>query len=887
MFVGRERELAFLEERLAEALAGEGGVVLVEGDAGAGKTALAHVLGRRARAGGVRTAWGTCLEGEGAAPYRPWAQIVRTLRLPGLDLAGGSRPRLFDQVAEAVRDAAGSGLLLVLDDLHWADPSSLALLRVVAAEAADMPLLLVGLYRGPEPPELRAVLRERACSHIALGGLSPGEVGRLAAWTLGRDLDERALAGLRDRSGGNPLFVLELLKLIRVTGRAGGGLPQGVREVIEERTGRLGAPAARALRQAAVLGREFSPELFGAVTGEPPEVLDEAVAAGLVRLDDDGAIRFAHALVQEALYARLGADERSRLHTLAARALQDGPIESLAHHLRQAGERERALEATLEAARQAAARLAYEHAAVQYRAALTLPGAAPRRAGLLVELARCEFRSGDVEEAWRHCRQAADLSRAAGDARTVADAATVPRGIQHFSPLAAQVHTLCREALDLLGDADPVRRARLLAQLAITADPWATSGGSDLGEQALATAEGTGDAEAQLLALQARHTELANRRHVHERLALGERAIRLGPPECALWGHSWRLDAFAELGRRVEFDAELAAFTHLVERSGEPLWRWHRTLTLAGLAHLEGRFAEGRARTAEALTIGRRCGHEGAEFIDLVFVAHDAVLTGEGLAEVEPRVRRFTEQGPYFARAWLALVLAHLGRRDEASRIWHELAPHLTEVPEHTNEWLIIAVGNAELLALLGETTGAPALYATLLPFAGGQVKAPSATPWGGPVSLSLGRLALLLEDWPAAETHLRNALAESRAIGSPPYQALTHLELAVLGLRRRAPGDLRAAAAHREHAHQEAERLGMPSLAARAGALRGADGSPLSNREAQVAALIAEGFTNRQIATRLHLSERTVENHISHILDKLGVNNRAHIAAWHSSQGA
>src|SRR5690348_5746784 len=121
MFVGRERELGFLRTRLAEARSGEGGVVLVEGEAGAGKPAFAPPLSTIARDDGMTRAWGACLEGGGAAPYGPWSRLFRALGLPELD--HGSRARLFVETVETLRTAAGPGLLLVIDDLHWADPS--------------------------------------------------------------------------------------------------------------------------------------------------------------------------------------------------------------------------------------------------------------------------------------------------------------------------------------------------------------------------------------------------------------------------------------------------------------------------------------------------------------------------------------------------------------------------------------------------------------------------------------------------------------------------------------------------------------------------------------------------------------------------------------------
>jgi predicted ATPase len=397
VFVGRNRELADLERRLTSARQGDGALVLVEGDAGLGKTALAHSLVRRARRAGVRVAWGACLEGEGAPAYRPWVQILRELGESAtllLDPAGGesgSRFHVFDDVAEALRSAATDrGLLLVVDDLHCADVPSMRLLQAVGSAVADSRLLVLGLFRGPEAfphaelaGALGAVLRERAATQMTLAGLTPPEVAQLTARALGRRPDEALVRMVQRRAEGNPLFVLELVRLVAASGQVESVLPDSVREVIERRLDRLPPATRQLLRHAAVLGREFTADVLSALVDEPPDhlfdLLDPALAAALLRVGDDHTLRFAHVLTQDVLYAELPTAVRQRLHARAADALKatatEGPVDALAHHLRLAaptGGADEALRVTREAAVRARSQLAYEHAAFQYRAALGL-----------------------------------------------------------------------------------------------------------------------------------------------------------------------------------------------------------------------------------------------------------------------------------------------------------------------------------------------------------------------------------------------------------------------------------------------------------------------------------------------------------------------------------
>jgi len=287
----------------------------------------------------------------------------------------------------------------------------------------------------------------------------------------------------------------------------------------------------------------------------------------------------------------------------------------------------------------------------------------------------------------------------------------------------------------------------------------------------------------------------------------------------------------------------------------------------------------------QALEIGRGGGHDDAEFMDLVARVDLAREMG-GSDEFEPAVRRFAESsGIILARHWLASVVAASDRLDELRRMWPSLVQSFAGFPRNV-VWIVASSAMADICCLVEDRAYAPTLHASLLPFADRQVVSDARTGSRGPVALYLGKLAALVGEWDDAEALLRRAIASALSMASPPYEAIARHALAAMWTTRGRPRDRAAAASELEEAARLASRLGMRPLQAQTGrwleALRETPSvGPLSAREAEVARLVAQGLSNHAIGQRLHLSSRTAENHVQHILNKLGFDSRSQIAAW------
>ncbi len=530
VFVGRERELERLREAVDSALAGRGSLQLLVGEPGIGKTRASEELATYARVSGARVYWGRCREDEGAPAYWPWVQAIRSYvrdadpvalawqlgagapevaqlvpevaeKLDVEPANGGdseeARFRLFDSVTTLLLGAARDRpIVIVLDDLHWADEPSLLLLRFAAKELASSGLLVLGTYRDVELGRhhpLARMLGEisgvEGSGRIPLRGLSVAAVERYMEMTAGTPAPPGLAEAVQEQTDGNPFFVGEVVRLLASEGKlaAGGSaaelqIPQGVREVVGRRLDRLGEETNEALRVAAVIGRDFEEELVWRVAELQPEQLmraaQEAVGERLVTDLGEGRYSFAHALVRDTLYEELTPPKRSALHERAGLAIEtvcggnvDERLGELAHHFLEAaprGDLAKAIDYAQRAGEQDMEQLAYEDAVDVYGRALEVlelmdePDEA-LRCSLLLALGGAEAKSARVADARDAFESAADSARRLDDADSLVGAAIGIAMMSAAGQLDEKLLALLNEALERIGPERTARRAALLS----------------------------------------------------------------------------------------------------------------------------------------------------------------------------------------------------------------------------------------------------------------------------------------------------------------------------------------------------------------------------------------------------------------------------------------
>jgi hypothetical protein len=875
MLIGRTREIEAFERLLDGAVAGSGGIAIVCGEAGIGKTRVADEVVARAAVRAFTIAWGRAWETGGAPAYWPWIEVLRPLadgaaevpplvaalldRATPIAAADGARAdaarerfELFEAVAAFLRGCArGAPLLLAFDDLHAADVPSLELLAFVARGLRASRVAVLATYRDAESrlDPVAAVLRRIAREGVvlALRPLGREEVAEIVRQELGR-FDGAFAGALYDLTEGNPLFVRETIDA--VVGGAGGArgaplealrqvpLGGGVQALVRDRLARA-APETRALLDiGAVLGREVVPDLLADVARLPePEArrhLDDAVVRGI--LIDRGGDRwaFSHVLVREALYRALSRDRRATLHAAIAAALRvrvergdQQALATLAHHALAAlpaGDPLDAIRTARLASGLARARLAYEEAIALLERALA--AAAP--AGVDEhEIAEIELalgwaltEAGALGRGRDVFRHAGDRARALGDPRLLARAALGQGGEYVMAEIRGELVDALREALAALGsgpaDEDRRLRARLLARLAAALTPSPTPEEPlGLAREALAMTAGETDARTRIDVGVGVGAALADFAPPGDRIPVNDRLLAdaraVNDRVLGLRALTRLACDHLERGDVAAADATIAARGALAEAIGHPRYLWQTPLLRSMRAMPEGRFADCEAEIAEARALAAEVADPNA--------ARCLEIHRLSMLLVAGRPDDLRAQEPAALRVLDSLPHAATLRAWTMAVVGSRLgacepAAHALRSlkPPHLMTARMARASLAEAAVLCGLPEVYRPLYATFAPDDDANVGwGPFAFSCGPPIARVLGLVAFALGRRDEGAAHCRRALALADGMEASALRAWSLLALG--------EGLADAAEARRslEAARDLGAKMGMPEVVTRA----------------------------------------------------------------------
>ncbi|MFQ6026140.1 MAG: AAA family ATPase [Dehalococcoidia bacterium] len=977
-FVGRQRELAELRVALDDALSGQGRLVMLVGEPGIGKTRTAQELASHAETRGVQVLWGRCYEEEGTPPYWPWLQSLRSYlqqqapeqlqaemgpgaaeiaeivpevreKLPNLESPPALDPeqvrfRLFASVSTFLKNAAQSqSLLLVLDDLHWADQSSLLLLEFLAREIQSSPLLVLGTYRDvevsrrhPLSETLGSLIREQRFLRVQLPGLAQQEVEQLIQRASAVSPPPGLSVTIHQRTEGNPLFVTEIVRMLPVAGLGDGqdhiiSIPEGVRDAIGRRLNRLSEGCNQILTTASVAGREFDFKLLSALRDDLSETLllglvDEALEAHVIEELPEGRERyqFSHALIQETLSEELSTSRKVRLHARIGEALEelygvetDDHASELAHHFVQAEAvtgTEKLVRYSLLAGERALASHAHEDALAHFERGLVARGISltgteaatdEEAAALLFGMARAQTAivAGDqLVEPFAALLRAFEYYVKSGDVPLAVAAAEFPINSPAYRiPGVAEMMT---RALTLV-PADSHEAGRLLSRYGgvLGGGESDYEGAQQVLRRAIAIARRDGDVHLEVQTLT--YAALVCGQHLRwqESADNGLRAIELATfgenPFADLISRYWTAVSALAMGDLEAARPHVLVMRDLAERrSTTRLLASNHLMVVTTMSCLEGDWKAGREYSDRGLEMSPLHPlHLGTR----VLLEIETGKTAEGEVYLERLLQRMHQAEPdqrvYLRASMTIAAMARItGVPDRLAIAEAAAQTVLSEqfvIPYHAIQ---AKAGLALLATQKGDQSAAAEHYTYFLGQRGTMIWTLSS------VDHLLGLLSQTMGNLDQAAAHFEDALAFCRKAGYRPELAWTchdyaDMLLAGSGLKS-APTDTnhRKATSLLAEALSISQELGMPPLMERVIALKDLAESPptkapaypdgLTKREVEVLSLLSSGKTDREIAEALFVSVRTVGGHVSNILNKTNSANRTEAAAYATRQG-
>jgi DNA-binding SARP family transcriptional activator len=820
-YFGRDAELGQVASAARDAAQGRMQIVLVAGDAGAGKSALAGVASRRLAAEGWTVTTGRCPEHEGAPAGWPWAEALRRVArtiapgepqalaalLTDAPVQGGdaaaARFRLHRAVSEYLEKVSSAApLLIVLEDLHRADAETLAILTDISADAAAARMIVLATYRPADAPvhlsECLAVLAGHSPAWMTLGGLDVAAAIDLVRATCTHAVEAATAQAIAERTGGNPFFIKETARLLDSEGvlAAASEIPAGVREVLQRRIARLPATAETVLRQASVLGTEADVGVLGEVAGVEEHVLMNAIDAGLltglVTEPAAGRIRFGHALVRDTLYEGLSRLRRSRLHGRAAEAIErhsPDDVAALAHHFGEAGtEPAKTARYCSLAAAQAEQRFAYDEAARLWEQAIAAvdraDGTSVRdRLELMLRLVGTLAPTEQVARARSFRRDAVRAALPLGDPVLLARLITafdVPRAwyATEYGRADEELVSAVEQALATLPAGEQSLHCRLLTALAFELERTDSDRGHQASAEAVEMARRLGDADALAIAANGRVWHTFRQDGLAERLSLGAELLDLPGKSVTTeaLGHIMLMACNSEAADFCAADRHADEAARIGERYDLMLVTvpvsFYRALRKGLSADLTGADDLYRRTAAQMDRLGRWRHGAFVSRMGRFCLRTTQGQAGEMVDELEP-MHQVPLPTPLLSAPY-ALALAAAGRVPEARAV----AARMPTV-RRDMFWLLLTAICALVAIAVDDTERAWSCYQDLLPYAARPAGAETGSMTLWPTAQILGDLAryLRVDD---AQSHYRHALAIAERSGVLPWReaAMSGLEL-------------------------------------------------------------------------------------------------------------